>query len=292
MAHSGITDQTLSRQARGAEFLDAETEAALARAWRDHRDEAALHRLITAYMRLAISVATRFRRYGAPMNDLTQEAALGLMKAAEKFDPDRGLRFSTYAVWWIRASVQDYVLRNWSLVRTGSTAGQKSLFFNLARLKAQYLREAQAEGSPLSGSELMAKVAEGLGVSLADVAMMEGRLSGMDLSLNAPQSSDAEGREWIDLLEDNREGAEDEVSQEHDAAHLRRWLGGALGVLSERERYIVGARRLRERPRTLEALGEEMGLSKERIRQLENGAYAKMKRALQGQTEELQLFLA
>jgi RNA polymerase sigma-32 factor len=292
MAHSGITDQTLSRKARGAEFLDAETEAALARAWRDHRDEAALHRLITAYMRLAISVATRFRRYGAPMNDLTQEAALGLMKAAEKFDPDRGLRFSTYAVWWIRASVQDYVLRNWSLVRTGSTAGQKSLFFNLARLKAQYLREAQAEGSPLSGSELMAKVAEGLGVSLADVAMMEGRLSGMDLSLNAPQSSDAEGREWIDLLEDNREGAEDEVSQEHDAAHLRRWLGGALGVLSERERYIVGARRLRERPRTLEALGEEMGLSKERIRQLENGAYAKMKRALQGQTEELQLFLA
>ena len=292
MALDGNTDQTLSRQARAAELLDAETETRLARAWRDNRDEAALHRLITAYMRLAISVAAKFRRYGAPMNDLTQEAALGLMKAAEKFDPDRGVRFSTYAVWWIRASVQDYVLRNWSLVRTGSTAGQKSLFFNLSRLKAQFAREASAEGITLSQAQLTAKVAEELGVSVADVGMMEGRLAGMDMSLNAPQAGDSEGREWIDLLEDDGPGAEAQVSESHDGAQVRHWLGQALGTLSERERFIVAARRLRDEPRTLESLGAEMGLSKERIRQLEAAAYAKLKRALEGQASELELYLA
>jgi RNA polymerase sigma-32 factor len=292
MALDGYTDQTLPRQARAAELLDAETETRLARAWRDNRDEAALHRLITAYMRLAISVAAKFRRYGAPMNDLTQEAALGLMKAAEKFDPDRGVRFSTYAVWWIRASVQDYVLRNWSLVRTGSTAGQKSLFFNLSWLKAKFTREAAAEGRSLSQAQMTAKVAEELRVSQGDVAMMEGRLGGMDMSLNAPQTSDADGREWIDLLEDEAPGAEAQVSKRHDSAQVRAWLGRALGVLSERERFIVAARRLSDEPRTLESLGCELHLSKERIRQLESGAYVKMKRALAGQAGELALFLA
>lgn len=292
MALDGYTDQTLSRQARRAELLDAETETRLARAWRDHRDEAALHRLITAYMRLAISVAAKFRRYGAPMNDLTQEAALGLMKAAEKFDPDRGVRFSTYAVWWIRASVQDYVLRNWSLVRTGSTSGQKSLFFNLSRLKAQFAREAAAEGVTLTQSALTAKVAAELGVSLSDVAMMEGRLAGMDMSLNAPQSSDAEGREWIELLEDEAPAGAEQVSYQHDQALVRDWLGQALGTLSDRERFIVAARRLQDEPRTLESLGDELGLSKERIRQLEAAAYGKMKRALQGRVGALEMFLA
>ena len=137
MALDGYTDLNVSRQAMKAELLDAETEQHLARAWRDRRDEAALHRLITAYMRLAIGMAARFRRYGAPMNDLIQEGSLGLMKAADKFDPDRGVRFSTYAVWWIKASIQDYVMRNWSMVRTGSTSSQKSLFFNLRRLRAR-----------------------------------------------------------------------------------------------------------------------------------------------------------
>ncbi len=263
----------------------------MAYAWRDHRDEAALHRLITAYMRLAISVAAKFRRYGAPMNDLTQEAALGLMKAAEKFDPDRGVRFSTYAVWWIRASVQDYVLRNWSLVRTGSTAGQKSLFFNLSRLKAQFAREAAAEGETLSQYDMTVKVAAELGVSASDVAMMEGRLSGMDKSLNATQANDTDGREWIDLLEDDGPTAAERVAYSHDTAQARKWLGQALGVLSDRERLIVAARRLRDEPQTLDSLGIELHLSKERIRQLEAGAYAKMKRALAGQAEELELFL-
>lgn len=291
MALDGYSDQTLPRQARAAEFLDAETETRLARAWRDQGDEAALHRLITAYMRLAISVAAKYRRYGAPMNDLTQEAALGLMKAAEKFDPDRGVRFSTYAVWWIKASVQDHVLRNWSLVRTGSTAGQKSLFFNLSRVKAHITREAAALGETLGRGEMTRRVAISLGVSEQDVLMMEGRLSGMDMSLNAAQAGDEDGREWIDILADDGPAAEEMVSQNHDSATVRGWLGQALGALSERERRIVAARRLIDEPRTLEDLGREMSLSKERIRQLEAGAYVKMKRALQGHAGELELFL-
>src|SRR5512145_1294259 len=140
MALDGYNEHRITRQAMKSEMLDAETELALARAWRDRRDEAALHRLVQAYMRLAVSMAARFRRYGAPMNDLIQEASLGLMKAADKFDPDRGVRFSTYAVWWIKAGIQDYVMRNWSMVRTGSTSSQKSLFFNLRRVRARLER--------------------------------------------------------------------------------------------------------------------------------------------------------
>ena len=169
MALDAPRDMTLSRQAMRAELLDAETELQLAYAWRDRRDEQALHRLITAYMRLAISMAAKFKRYGAPMNDLIQEAGLGLMKAADKFDPDRGVRFSTYAVWWIRASVQDYVMRNWSMVRTGSTSSQKSLFFNMRRVQARLEREAAASGAQLDRAQLHQLIATEIGVPLTDV---------------------------------------------------------------------------------------------------------------------------
>ena len=280
MALDGYTDQTLPRQARAAELLDAETELRLAYAWRDQRDEAALHRLITAYMRLAISMAAKFRRYGAPMNDLIQEASLGLMKAAEKFDPDRGVRFSTYAVWWIKASIQDYVMRNWSMVRTGSTSGQKSLFFNLKRVQAKLEREAAAAGERLDAFQLREKVAHEIGVTMAEVEMMEGRLSGSDASLNATQAADEDGREWIDALEDDSPQAAETVEAAHDAATLRGWLAQAMAALNARERYIVGQRRLLETPRTLESLGAEMGLSKERIRQLETNAMKKLKSAM------------
>ncbi len=291
MALDGFTDQTMSRQAMKAELLDAETELALAYAWRDHRDEQALHRLITAYMRLAISMAAKFRRYGAPMNDLIQEAGLGLMKAADKFDPDRGVRFSTYAVWWIKASIQDYVMRNWSMVRTGSTSSQKALFFNLRRVQARLEREAQGRGETLDGHQLREMIAHEVGVPLADVEMMEGRLSGSDFSLNATQSSDEEGREWIDALEDDGLQAADIVEGRHDADRLRGWLVTALKSLNDRERYIVTERKLREEPRTLESLGQELGLSKERVRQLEAAAFAKMRRALEEQSREVRHFL-
>lgn len=292
MALDGYNDQTMSRQAMKAELLDAETELQLAYAWRDQRDEAALHRLITAYMRLAISMASKFRRYGAPMNDLIQEASLGLMKAADKFDPDRGVRFSTYAVWWIKASVQDYVMRNWSLVRTGSTGSQKALFFNLRRVQAKLEREAAQAGESLDQFQLRQRVASEVGVPLADVEMMEGRLSGSDFSLNATQSSEDEGREWIDALEDDAIQATERFEENHDSATLRTWLVRAMQALNARERHIVTERKLREEPRTLESLGEELGLSKERVRQLEAAAFAKMRRSLEGQTRELHHFLA
>ena len=273
-----------------AELLDAETELRLAYAWRDQRDEAALHRLITAYMRLAISMASKFRRYGAPMNDLIQEASLGLMKAADKFDPDRGVRFSTYAVWWIKASIQDYVMRNWSMVRTGSTSSQKSLFFNLRRVQAKLEREATSAGEVLDGHQLRQRIASEVGVPLADVEMMEGRLAGSDYSLNATQSSEDDGREWIDMLEDDTAQAADVVETSHDAAHLRGWLVNAMQALNPRERFIVAERKLREEARTLESLGEELGLSKERVRQLEAAAFGKMRKSLEAQSSEVHFF--
>ena len=263
-----------------AELLDAETEAALARAWRDHGDQRALHRLVMAYMRLAVSVASKFRRYGASMGDLIQEASVGLMKAAEKVDPDRGVRFSTYAVWWIKASIQDYVMRNWSMVRTGSTSGQKALFFNLRRVQAKLEREAQALGISLDQHQLREKVALEIGVTMAEVAMMEGRLAGSDASLNATQAADEDGREWIDALEDEAPQAAEVVQAAHDRMKVRDWLVQAMAALPARERYIVAERRLREEPRTLESLGAEMGLSKERIRQLEAAAYGKLRKSL------------
>lgn len=292
MALDGVEMRRFSRTVMRAELLDAETERELAYAWRDQRDEAALHRLITAYMRLAISMASKFRHYGAPMNDLIQEAGLGLMKAAEKFDPDRGVRFSTYAVWWIKASIQDYVMRNWSMVRTGSTSSQKALFFNLRRVQAQLQREAQEVGEELDGHQLRERIAQTIGVPLADVEMMTGRLSGSDLSLNAQQSSDEEGREWIETIEDDYAQAAEVVEERHDRLALRAWLKQAMGVLSERERYVVAERKLRDDSRTLESLGDELGLSKERIRQIEAAAFAKMRRALETRSREVYQLLA
>ena len=282
---------SLTRTAMKAELLDAETELKLAYAWRDERDEAALHRLITAYMRLAISMASKFKRYGAPMNDLIQEAGLGLMKAADKFDPDRGVRFSTYAVWWIKASIQDHVMRNWSMVRTGSTSSQKSLFFNMRRVQARLEREASSSGQTLDKHQLRQMISTEIGVPLHDVEMMEGRLSGSDFSLNATQSAEDEGRTWIDALVDDAPQAAEKVEDSHDTEQLRAWLLEAITSLNEREQFIVRERKLRDQPRTLESLGNELNLSKERVRQLEAAAFAKMRKALESQSREVFHFL-
>lgn len=290
MAFDGFDDRALSRRAMKAEMLDAETELRLAYAWRDERDEAALHRLITAYMRLAIAMAAKFKRYGAPMNDLVQEAGLGLMKAADKFDPDRGVRFSTYAMWWIKASIQDYVMRNWSMVRTGTTANQKSLFFNLRRVQARLERGALARGERLDPHQLREQVARQVGVPLRDVELMEGRLSGADFSLNATQSSDEDGREWIDVLEDERDQAAHLVEKRQDTETLRAWLAQAMAALTPRERFIVQERKLRDAPRTLESLGQDLGLSKERVRQLEASALGKMRLSLEQQAQDVHHF--
>jgi RNA polymerase sigma-32 factor len=269
-----------TRKAAKAELLDAETEADLARAWRDERDEQALHRLVTAYLRLAISMAAKYRAYSLPVNDLIQEASVGLMKAASKFDPDRGVRFSTYAIWWIKASIQEYLMRNWSLVRTGSTTAQKSLFFKMRRVKAKIEAEMQLYGIGAEAHEIRAEIARDLGVPLRDVDMMEARLSGADFSLNATQAGE-DGLEWVETLEDDAPQAQDKVSRQSDLDFARGLLDDAFDALNERESMIVEARRLAEQPETLESLGLKLSVSKERVRQLEVGALSKMRRRLE-----------
>ena len=263
-----------------AEMLDADVELELARKWRDSGDEKALHRLINAYMRLAVSMAAKYKRYGADMTDLTQEAGVGLMKAAEKFDPDRGVRFSTYAVWWIKASIQDYVMRNWSLVRTGSTSSQKALFFNLKRVKANLVRDQEENNNMVDRARLTELVAAELNVPIRDVEMMEARLSGSDYSLNA-QQADEDGREWIDVLPDETVQSATKVEHDRDLSVLRDSLTDALTVLNNREKKIIMERKLRDEPRTLESLGGELGLSKERIRQLEAQALIKLRKKIE-----------
>lgn len=264
-----------------AELLDADVEHQLALKWRDERCEKSLHRLVTAYMRLAVSMSYKFRKYGLPMTDMTQEATVGLMKAAEKFDPDRGVRFSTYAVWWIKASIQDYVMRNWSLVRVGSTSAQKSLFFNLRRVRARIENDTRSHGVEIDTVTLHEQIAKEIGVSMRDVKVMDARMAGSDASLNATQATDEEGREWIETLEDDGAPTEEIVADKKDTATLRIWLADAMNRLNERERMIVVERKLSDEPRTLESLGDELGLSKERVRQLESAALTKMKKHLQ-----------
>ncbi len=282
LPESGV--KRITHAAMRAEMLDAETELALARAWRDAGDEKALHRLVNAYLRLAISMAGKYQRYGDAMPDLIQEAGIGLMKAAEKFDPDRGVRFSTYAIWWIKASIQDHVMRNWSLVRTGSTASQKALFFNYHRVAARLEREGRSAGTAIDAPRLREMVAGELGVALPDVEMMEARLSGADVSLNARQSAEEGAREWLETLEDDAPAAAETVARETDMARARGWISDALGALSSRERKIIVERKLRDHPRTLECIGLDLGVSKERVRQLEAQALAKMRSHLQENT--------
>jgi RNA polymerase sigma-32 factor len=264
-----------------AELLDAETEYALAVAWRDNRDEAALHRLITAYMRLAVSMAMKFKRYSVSQQDLIQEAGVGLMKAAEKFDPDRGFRFSTYAQWWIKAAMQEFVMRNWSMVRTGTTTSQKSLFFNLKRVQAKIEREALQSGEALSLAEKDVLIAEEIGVPLRDVEMMQGRMSGGDFSLNAPQSTDEDTREWLDALEDTSPQSAEVVEREQDLMTMRGWINKAMNVLNDREKFIISQRKMADEARTLESIGKELKLSKERVRQIEAVALEKLRKRLE-----------
>ncbi|KPP81969.1 MAG: RNA polymerase sigma-32 factor [Oceanicaulis sp. HLUCCA04] len=272
---SADPDRQFMKAAMAIPLLEREEELALATAWRDNGDEEALHKLTTAYMRLVIAVAARFRQYGLPFPDLVQEGNIGLMQAAARFEPERGVRFSTYATWWIRSSIQDYVLRNWSIVRTGTTAAQKSLFFNLRRLRALI---SDIGGGAMS-SENRAYVAEALRVGEDDVDAMAARLAAVDRSLNAPFSEDGEG-EWQDLLADERPDPERAVMETRDAATREGWIGQAMSRLSERERLIITKRRLVEDSVTLEKLGEELGISKERVRQIEHQALMKLKSSL------------
>ncbi|MBL8531945.1 MAG: RNA polymerase factor sigma-32 [Hyphomonadaceae bacterium] len=268
--------QRYLRQAMRAPLLAADRERELARRWREDGDERALHSLTTAYLRLVVAMAARFRHYGLPMSDLVQEGNVGLMQAAARFEPEREVRFSTYASWWIRSSIQDFVLRNWSIVRTGTTSAQKALFFNLRRLRAKIDDVGEGAISPSS----CAHIARMLGVGERDVEAMAARLAASDRSLNAPLAEDGEG-EWQDLLADESADPEALVMHAHDGDARAELVRDALRDLSERERIIIRERKLEDEAVTLEALGERLGISKERVRQIEGNALAKLKRALE-----------
>jgi RNA polymerase sigma-32 factor len=267
--------QRYLRTAMRAPLLAADHERDLARRWRDEGDERALHELITAYLRLVVAMASRFRHYGLPTSDLVQEGNVGLMQAAARFEPEREVRFSTYASWWIRSAMQDFVLRNWSIVRTGTTSAQKALFFNLRRLRA---RIGDISDSAMS-FESRARVAHLLGVAEHEVDNMAARLSAPDRSLNAPLTEEGDG-EWQDMLADDAEGPEAEVMHNHDSVARATLVREAMRDLSDRERLIIRERKLEDEAVTLEALGERLGISKERVRQIEGNALEKLRRAL------------
>jgi RNA polymerase sigma-32 factor len=268
-------NRKLIRESMSAPLLSRETELDLARRWRNDNDEKALHELVRAYMRLVVSTASRFKNYGLPMSDLVQEGVVGLMQAAARFEPERDVRFSTYAAWWIRSAMQDFILRNWSVVRTGTTAAQKSLFFNLRRLRA---RIEDGLGGMMT-DEGRAWVATELDVPLHDVEDMEMRMLGGDQSLNATISPSGEDA-WQDFLADDRPDPEEVVAEAHDGKTRSRWLAQSLAELSERERTIIRERRLVDEGKTLEELGVRLGISKERVRQIEHRALQKLRVAL------------
>ncbi len=247
----------------------------LAKRWREHDDAEAAHRLVTSHLRLVAKIAMGYRGYGLPISDLISEGNVGLMQAVKRFDPDRGFRLATYAMWWIRASIQEYILHSWSLVKIGTTAAQKKLFFNLRKLKGQI--EAIDEGDLTP--DQVEHIATALNVSHADVVSMNRRMIGPDQSLNTPVREEG-GGEWQDWLVEPGENQESEVLEASELEHRRRLFKDALDVLTEREKHILAERRLKEEPLTLEQLSRQYGISRERVRQIEVRAFEKLQKAM------------
>lgn len=278
MTRTSTASRSFVRAAMRAPYLERDEEHRLATLWKDADDQEALHRLTQSHMRLVIAVAARFRNFGLSMADLIQEGHVGLLEAAARFEPERNVRFSTYATWWIRASIQDYILRNWSIVRGGTSSTQKALFFNLRRLRAKIA----AGDNALTEDEVHRKIAEALGVSSDDVATMAARISGPDTSLNAPvgEANGETGADRMDFLVCSAPLQDETVGEQIDAERRLVWLRQALGVLSARELHILRERRLEEEGATLESIGAQLGISKERVRQIESRALEKLKSAL------------
>jgi RNA polymerase sigma-32 factor len=276
-------DTTLVRfveEAKRFPMLSPEREQELARAWKDHEDRSALEHLVGSHLRLVVKIARGFTGYGLPLADLVAEGNVGLMQAAEKFDPDRGFRFATYAMWWIRASIQEYILHSWSLVKMGTTAAQKKLFFNLRRLKGQMAELDQGDLPP----EAVAKIATELDVPEAEVIEMNRRLAGSDNSLNAVMGGVEGDSEWLDMLPDEGPSQETIVGDRKELRQRREMLDVALKKLNPRERDIIFERRLKDEPSTLEELSHRYAVSRERIRQIEVRAFEKLQRAMRDQT--------
>jgi RNA polymerase sigma-32 factor len=263
------------RDIRQFPMLEESEEFMLAKRWRERGDTDAAHRLVTSHLRLVAKIAMGYRGYGLPLSELISEGNVGLMQAVKRFDPERGFRLATYAMWWIRASIQEYVLHSWSLVKLGTTAAQKKLFFNLRKAKHQIQAIEEGDLSP----EQVRKVSQSLGVTEAEVVEMNRRLAGPDRSLNAPVKDDS-GSEWQDWLVDPRENQETAYLESEELGHRRKLLAAAMGVLSPRERRVIEARQLAEAPATLEVLSVEMGVSRERVRQIESRALQKLEKAV------------
>jgi RNA polymerase sigma-32 factor len=278
MAQLAEVAQNILAAAVAAPYLERDEEHELALRWKYQADEKAMHRLARAHLRLVISLAVRFRHYGLSLADLIQEGNVGLLEAAARFEPGRDVRFSTYATWWIRAAMQNYILHNWSIVRGGTSSAQKALFFNLRRMRAKI---AQG-GDVLTDSAVFGQIAGVLGVPFSDVECMDARLSGPDLSLNAPlgDSAVAIGQERMVMLVDDKPRPDEVAGLLIDTDRRIAWLNEALTALTERERKILRERRLAEEAATLEALGDRLGISKERVRQIESRAMEKLRAAL------------
>ncbi len=265
-------------------MLEPEEEYMLAKSWKEHEDSQAAHRLVTSHLRLVAKIAMGYRGYGLPLSELISEGNVGMMQAVKRFDPDRGFRLATYAMWWIRAAIQEYILHSWSLVKMGTTAAQKKLFFNLRKLKGQLQAMEEGDLSP----EHLKKIATELDVPEADVVSMNRRLASPDHSLNAPLRSDGEG-EWQDWLVDEGESQETLLADRQELGLRRDLLEKAMTHLNERERHILTERRLRENPMTLEDLSQQYGISRERVRQIEVRAFEKLQKAIKTAAVERRL---
>jgi len=265
-------------------MLDADEEYMLAKRWREHGDTEAAHRLVTSHLRLVAKIAMGYRGYGLPINELISEGNVGIMQAVKRFDPDRGFRLATYAMWWIRAAIQEYILHSWSLVKMGTTAAQKKLFFNLRKLKGQLQAIEEGDMSP----ENVKKIAQELDVSEDEVVSMNRRLASPDHSLNAPLRIDGEG-EWQDWLVDERESQEAALAEREELSKRRKLLTHAMKSLNERERNILTERRLKDEPTTLEDLSKEYGISRERVRQIEVRAFEKLQKSIRNAAIEERL---
>ena len=256
-------------------MLEPQEEYMLAKAWREHGNTEAAHRLVTSHLRLVAKIAMGYRGYGLPLGELISEGNVGMMQAVKRFEPERGFRLATYAMWWIRAAIQEYILHSWSLVKIGTTAAQKKLFFNLRKIKGQIQAIEEGDLSP----EHVKKIAERLSVPEDDVVNMNRRLAAPDHSLNAPLRVDGEG-EWQDWLVDEEENQEQKLGQREETSQRMRLLKDAMKGLNERERHILTRRRLQDEPATLEDLSKEYGISRERVRQIEVRAFEKLQRAM------------
>ena len=256
-------------------MLEAEEESVLAKRWCEHGDRDAAHKLVTSHLRLVAKLAVGYRGYGLPISEVISEGNIGLMQAAKRFDPQKGFRFATYAMWWIKAAIQEYILRSWSLVKMGTTANQKKLFFNLRKAKSKISALEQGDLRP----DQVKLIARRLGVTEQDVIDMNRRLGG-DVSLNAPIRDDGDSGEWQDWLVDDVSDQETRLVEDEESDNRKKALGEALSVLNERERRIFEARRLADDPITLEDLAAEFGVSRERVRQIEVRAFEKVQRAV------------